>query len=115
MRLRILAAALLALTGCASPYVETTISNRCGAPISELQVDYPSASFGATALADGADFHYRFKIQGSGTLKLSYTDAAHQDHLIPGPALLEGQRGTLRITIDAPGHALFAPALTPAN
>jgi len=117
MRLRLIAAslALIALAGCHSPYVNATIANRTGGPITELQIDYPSASFGANTLADGADLHYRFKLQGSGQLKLSYTDAQHQDHVIPGPTLYEGQQGTLRITINLPGNAAFAPSLTPAH
>jgi len=113
-----LAAAALAITtisGCRSPYVETTIANRTGSDITELQVEYPSASFGKDALPSGADFHYRFKLQGSGPIKLSYTDAAHQDHAFTGPTLYEGQQGTLRIEIDPPNNAVFAPTLTPAH
>ena len=36
----------LTLTGCHSPYVEATISNRTPSPITLIEVDYPSASFG---------------------------------------------------------------------
>ena len=117
MRLRLIAAslALIALAGCHSPYVNATIANRTGGPITELQIDYPSASFGANTLADGADLHYRFKLQGSGPIKLSYTDAAHHDHSITGPNLVEGQRGTLRIIIDLPDNAIFSPQLAPAQ
>ncbi len=64
MRILLAAAALLTITGCRSPYVETTIANRTGGDITELQVDYPSASFGKDVLPNDADFHYRFKLQG---------------------------------------------------
>ena len=111
----IAALAIIPMTGCRSPYVETTIANRTGGEITELQVDYPSASFGKDALANDADFHYRFKLQGSGPIKLSYTDAAHHDHAFTGPVLYEGQQGTLRIAINLPGNAAFAPTLTPAH
>jgi len=108
-------AALLLLTGCTSPYVAATIANRTGGDITVLQVDYPSASFGTEKLANDADFHYRFKLQGSGPVKVSYTDAAHHDHSITGPQMFEGQRGTLRITIDLPDNVTFSPQLTPAQ
>ncbi|MDR3734832.1 MAG: hypothetical protein P4L10_04760 [Acidobacteriaceae bacterium] len=115
MRILLATAAALLLTGCTSPYVVTTVANRTGGDITVMQIDYPSASFGTEKLANDADFHYRFKLQGSGPIKLSYTDAAHHDHTITGPSLIEGQRGTLRITIDLPGNATFAPQLTPAH
>jgi hypothetical protein len=115
MRILLATAAALLLTGCTSPYVVTTVANRTGGDITVMQIDYPSASFGTEKLANDADFHYRFKLQGSGPIKLSYTDAAHHDHTITGPNLIEGQRGTLRITIDLSGNATFAPQLTPAH
>jgi hypothetical protein len=67
--------------GCHSPYVATTVSNRTGQPIELLEVDYPSASFGTQNLAPGSDFHYRFKVLGSGRMKLLYTDSVvYRDH-----------------------------------
>jgi len=115
MRILLATVALLLLTGCTSPYVVTTVANRTGGDITVLQIDYPSASFGTDKLANDADFHYRFKLQGSGPIKLSYTDAAHHDHSITGPNLVEGQRGTLRIIIDLPDNAIFSPQLAPAQ
>jgi hypothetical protein len=91
---------LLAATGCHSPYIEATVSNHTAQPIELLEVDYPSASFGTTTLAPGADFHYRFKVLGSGELKVLYTDAAHVDHHAAGPHLGEGDEGTLGITLS---------------
>jgi hypothetical protein len=89
----------LAATGCHSPYVEATVSNRTGHPIALLEVDYPSASFGTQNLAAGADFHYRFKVLGSGPTKLLYTDSAHEEHKSDGPFLKEGAEGSLAIAI----------------
>jgi len=108
-------AALLLLAGCSSPYVQTIVANRTGGDIADLQVDYPSASFGTDKLPNDADFKYRFKIQGSGPIKLSYTDAGHHDLAISGPNLYEGQRGILRITINLPDNAIFSPQLSPAH
>jgi hypothetical protein len=102
----LLALALLAsLTpiGCHSPYVEATVSNRTGRPIELLEVDYPSASFGTQNLATGADFHYRFKVLGSGPTKLLYTNSAHQEHKADGPFLKEGAEGSLTIVITPTG------------
>jgi hypothetical protein len=94
---------LVAATGCHSPYVAATVSNRTTQPIELLEMDYPSASFGTQALAPGADFHYRFKVLGSGTMKLLYTDSAHKDHKSDGPSVKEGAEGPLTIVISDSG------------
>jgi hypothetical protein len=98
-----LLASLTAATGCHSAYVEATVSNRIDKPIELLEVDYPSASFGTQNLTPGADFHYRFKVLGSGSMKLLYTDSAHQDHKSDGPFLKEGAEGSLAIAITSTG------------
>jgi hypothetical protein len=111
---RILSFALLTcLIGCHSPYVITTVSNRTTQPIELLEVDYPSASFGTQNLAPGADFHYRFKVLGSGSMKLLYTDSAHHDHKSDGPLLKEGAEGPLAIVIADTG-VTWHPAPTVA-
>jgi hypothetical protein len=94
---------LVAAGGCHSPYVITTVSNHTSQSIELLEVDYPSASFGTQALAPGADFHYRFKVLGSGSMKLLYTDSAHHDHKSDGPFLKEGAEGPLTIVIADTG------------
>jgi hypothetical protein len=83
--LRILALLpILVITGCHSPY-------------------YPSASFGTQSLAPGADFHYRFKVLGSGNVKLIYTDTAQHQQKSDGPFLKEGAEGPLTITVGPEG------------
>jgi hypothetical protein len=94
---------LIATAGCHSPYVAATVSNHTTHPIELLEVDYPSASFGTQNLAPGTDFHYRFKVLGSGSMKLLYTDNAHQDHNSNGPFLKESAEGPLTITITDAG------------
>jgi hypothetical protein len=106
-----LALVSFAATGCKSPYVATTVSNRTTQPIELLEVDYPSASFGTEALAPGADFRYRFKVIGSGNMKLLYTDNAHHDHKSDGPFLKEGAQGPLAIVI-ADNGVTWQPAPT---
>lgn len=91
------------LSSCHSPYVQADIHNSSGQPISVLEVDYPSASFGTDALPANSDFTYRFKIQGSGPTKVLWTDTHHKDHSVAGPVLHEGQQGTLHITITQSG------------
>ena len=94
-------AALLTLTGCHSAYIAATISNRTPEPLSLIEVDYPSASFGTQALAPGQDFHYRFKVLGNGATTILWTDAAHHDQKNSGPTLREGDEGTLTVTFNS--------------
>ena len=97
LRLPLALAAVLTLSGCHSAFIEATISNRTTQPLSLVEVDYPSASFGTQTLAPGQDFHYRFKILGNGPTTLLWTDAEHHDHKNSGPALNEGQEGAMNI------------------
>lgn len=109
LRLRYLAAApllpalLLPVAGCHSAYVEATLRNRSAAPVSLVELDYPSASFGTQSLAPGADFRYRFKVLGSGEVKLLFTDSARKEHTASGPPLSEGDEGPLTATITPAG------------
>ena len=94
-------AAVLTLAGCHSAYIAATVSNRTPDPLSLLEVDYPSASFGIQALAPGQDFHYRLKVLGSGATAIQWTDAAHHDQKNSGPPLREGDEGALTITFNS--------------
>jgi hypothetical protein len=96
---------LVTLTGCHSAMIAATISNRTSEPLSLIEVDYPSASFGTQALGPGQDFHYRFKVLGSGAAAVLWTDAAHHDRKNSGPTLREGDEGALTVT--------FAPKANP--
>ncbi len=100
------------LAGCHSRFVETTIDNRGPNNLQMIEIDYPSASFGVSNLAPGAQFHYRFKIQGSGAVKLQFTDAQGKTHQVDGPELDEGQEGRLAIAIDPAGKVEWRPNLT---
>ncbi len=109
------AAALCAamLAGCHSHYIQATITNGSGAALNVVQVDYPHASFGTQKLLPGASFHYRFKLLGSGPIKISYIDAKNGDHTQTGPSLNEGQEGTLEIVFPAQDRAEFHTSLKP--
>lgn len=104
--------AILVVAGCHSYHIETTIENRTGAGIQLLEVDYPSASFGANALASGADIHYRIQVLGSGDLKITYTDSANKQVQIEGPTLAQREQGRLEVILLPGGKAEFHPQLT---
>jgi hypothetical protein len=101
----------LGVTGCRSAFVEADIQNHTGKALSLLEVDYPSASFGTGSLAADATFHYRFKIQGSGPVKLSYSDAQGKNHKFQGPELTEGQEGSLLIVLQPANLVDWHPSL----
>jgi hypothetical protein len=107
--------AIVAATGCHSYHVDSTVENRTGAPIQLLEVDYPSASFGADTLAAGQVFHYRIQLRGSGPLKVQYTAADGHQAQIDGPSVVERQEGTLEIVLLPGGKAEFHPHLAPAQ
>jgi hypothetical protein len=106
--------ALALAAGCHSAFVQATVVNHSGHTIRLFEVDYPFASFGGQDLADGATFHYRFKILGDGPSKLIWTDAAEHDHTSAGPKMEEGQEGPLTVTIG-PAAATWDSGLRKAR
>ena len=109
----VLCAIALAATACHSYHVDATVENRTGSDIQLLEVDYPSASFGADHIASGAAYHYRFQIRGSGPLEITYTGSDGKQVQIAGPTLVERQQGQLKIVLLPAGKAEFIPQLTP--
>src|SRR5450432_450706 len=103
-------AALAMLAGYHSRFVEATIVNAGARPLTLVEVDYPSASFGVGRIAPHAQYHYRFKILGSGSVKLSYTDDKGAAHSATGPELDEGQEGSLAIAVDDAQHVQWTPS-----
>jgi len=102
----------LPLAACHSAFVQATINNNSGAAISDIQVDYPSASFGLNSIPDRSSFHYRFKILGSGKPHISFTDASRKTHQADGPDLQEGQEGALGISIEPGYQVTWQPKLS---
>lgn len=102
----------IVIAGCHSFHIDMTVENRTGAAIRLLEVDYPSASFGADALAAGASFHYRIQVLGNGPLKLQYTGPGEHPVQIQGPAVADKQEGTLEIVLLPNGKAEFNPHLS---
>ena len=102
------------LSACHSYHIEATVKNNTGGPISLLEVDYPSASFGADAVAATAQVHHRIQTQGSGLLKILYTDGSGKQIQINGPTLHEKQEGSIEINLLPGGKAEFHPSLFPS-
>ena len=109
----LLSCALFAVVACHSYHIDSTVENRTGTDIQLLEVDYPSASFGADHIAPGASYHYRFQVRDSGPIKISYTAADQKQVQITGPTLVERQQGQLKIVLLPSGKAQFIPQLTP--
>jgi hypothetical protein len=105
---------LLSLCGCRSYWVETTVNNQTGETLHEIEVDYPSASFGINSLAPGATMHYHFKIQGSGPVKVQYALGNGKTLTAQGLNLTERQQGQLTLRLLPKGKVDFLPDLRPA-
>jgi hypothetical protein len=103
---------LLPAVGCHSYHVETTVENRTGGAIHLLEVDYPSASFGANNLPANATFHYRIQLRGNGPIKVQYTASDGRQTQLEGPTVSEPQEGQLAIVLLPGGRANFLPKLT---
>lgn len=106
-----LLAALVTLPGCRSAFVQTAIVNHTGDTVRLIEVDYPSASFGTQQIAENATFNYRFKVQDSGPVTITFTGDHGDLHTATGPTLNEGQHGNLTITLGNNGSVTWTPEL----
>lgn len=106
------ACAMVALAGCRSPWVQATVVNNEDAAISVVEVDYPGGSFGVQSIAAHATYHYRFHILANDSTSIEFNDAAKHSHTEKGPALHQGEAGTLRIEIGPDGKVAWTPLLT---
>jgi hypothetical protein len=103
------------LVGCRSPHVEITVVNHTGEEARLLEVDYPSASFGADSLAAGGTLHYRVALQGNSAIKVQYNAPGNILRQATGPSVAEGQNGRLEIDLLPGGKAEFHPELQSAK
>lgn len=118
LRLALAAGSLLLclLSACRSAHVNIIVENHTGSPVKLLEVDYPSASFGADSIAPDANYRYRIQVRLSGPVKVSYTESAtHKLRQTTGPQLFEGQNGQLDIVLLPDGKAQFNPQLVPSH
>jgi len=113
MPIAILAFVLTGMAGCHSYHIDMTVENRTGGAVQLLEVDYPSASFGANKLAQGEVFHYRVQLRGNGPLKVQCTGSDGKQVQVEGPTLAEPQEGRTEIVLLPEGKAEFHPELSP--
>jgi hypothetical protein len=107
----------LVLIGCKtyeSHWIDADVENQTGESIHELEIDYPTASFGSNGLAPGAALHYRFQIRGSGPVKVQYLFENGRPASAQGLNLEEHQQGQLTIRLLPQGKVEFVPKLKPA-
>jgi hypothetical protein len=109
------AATLAMLAGCHSYHIDSTIENHTGAAVKLIEVDYPYASFGTDVIAAGADYHYRFQVEGGGPLKIQYVEPNGHTATATGPTLAIGQEGTLQIILLPQAKVVFEPQLRPRS
>jgi len=100
------------MAGCHSPWVQTTVVNQQDAPVKLVQVSYPGGTFGVQTIAAHSNYHYHFRILGTGQMSIDFTDATGQDHTVKGPELQPGQEGRLEIDIDPRQTVSWQPHLT---
>lgn len=118
MKLRIAAAAAFSamligcLTGCRSAWVQATVVNEENAPVNVVEVTYPGGTFGVQSIAAHGVFRYRFHILTNDVMSIDFSDAAGHSHTEKGPALRQGEAGTLRIEIGPDGKVVWTPSLT---
>jgi len=110
-----ISALALSCIGCKSYWVDTRVENQTGQPVRQLEVDYPSASFGVNNLAPGAVMHYRFQIRGSGPVKVEYISNDGKSNRAQGLTLMERQQGQLTLRLLPLGKVEFVPSLQPAS
>ena len=101
----------LAALGCKSAMITATISNRRTTPVSLIEVDYPSASFGTQKLEPGAEYHYRFKVIGEGPATVVWNEGRDQKKST-GPVLHEDDAGTLKLTFTNDANPTWDVELT---
>jgi hypothetical protein len=106
-------AGLLMLAGCRSKLVEVRVVNSGTTDLHNIEIDYPSASFGMSNLAPGATYIYRIQLQDAGRMKVQFSDSKEHPHSGKGPYVKEGQEGTLTLTLDASGKNQWSPHLHP--
>jgi len=114
-RIAATAFALTTISGCKTCWIDATVQNQTGETVHEVEVDYPTASFGANLIAPARELHYRFQIRGSGPVKVEYTFEDGRTVHALGPNLSERQKGQLAIKLLPRGKVDFVPNLEPAS
>jgi hypothetical protein len=104
-------AALMAVSGCKSAWVQATVVNDEDTPVNLVEVNYPGGSFGVQNIAPHSSFHYRFHILTDDKVEVEFTDAAGHSQDAKGPEMKQGEEGTLRIDIQAGNKVVWSTNL----
>jgi hypothetical protein len=99
--------------GCRSKLVEVRVVNSGATELHNIEIDYPSASFGISSLAAGATYVYRIRLQDANAMKVEFSDSKEQPHSGKGPYVKQGQEGTLTLTLEGTGSNQWDARLTP--
>ncbi len=100
--------------GCKSYWIDASVENHTGQAIHELEVDYPTASFGNNGLADSGVMHYRFQVRGDGPVRVEYTGTDGKKIQSEGLMLSEHEQGQIVIRLLPQGKVQFVPNVKPA-
>ena len=99
-KIRVALLALLLLVGCShSRVIKVNVINSSADKISNIIIDYPSATFGIRLLAPGKTFQYAIKVTENGALKIEFTDAQGKTKRFPGPAVRKDDEGSMEIKL----------------
>ena len=96
-------------------WVNARVENQSGETVRQVEVDYPSASFGADSIASGSVLQYKFQISGTGPIKIEFALGNGRSIQAGGPQLSDGQNGTITIRLLPQGKTEFAANLRPAS
>jgi hypothetical protein len=105
----------LVISGCHSHHIDSLIDNRTGAAIHQVEIDYPSASFGIDTLTPGQVYKYKFQVQGKGPLKVQYTDSTGKQVQLQGSILSDGDEGQYLVILLPDGQVQWVPSLNIKN
>ncbi len=98
--IRVALLVLVLLASCSrSRVIKVNVINSSSDKISNIIVDYPSATFGVRLLAPGKTFQYAIKVTEDGALKIEFTDAQGKIRKFPGPAVRKDDEGNIEIKL----------------
>lgn len=94
----------LLLAGCTHSHViKVSVANVSADKLSNIIVDYPSATFGIPSLAPGKIFQYTIKPTENGVMKIEFTDAQGKIRRFPGPTVRKDDERTMEIRLTQEG------------
>ena len=91
---------MLLVVGCTRSHViKVSVINNSPEKLSNIIIDYPSATFGVPSLAPGKTFLYAIKVTENGAIKIEFINAHGKTNNFPGPAVNKDDEGTMEINL----------------